>query len=367
MKQYDYLIIGAGIYGSIFAFEATKRGKKCLVIDKRSHIGGNMYTERINGINVHTYGPHIFHTNEEYIWKYINQFTEFKQFVYSPIALYEGKLYNLPFNMHTFYQLWGITDPSEVKARIEKQASSVGVIKNLEDQAISLVGMDVYEILIKGYTEKQWGRDCRELPKSIIKRLPVRFTFDNNYFNDKYQGMPINGYTHIFENLLADIEVKLNCDYFSDRSYFDSLSEKVIYTGPIDHFFDYKFGQLDYRSLEFRQEKHFVDNYQATYVINHTDKTKKYTRSIEHKHFDGQGSKDITIVTKEYPIEFKPGLEPYYPINDDYNNKKYSLYKEESKKWANFIFGGRLGEYRYYDMHQVIASALKTVNSEFLG
>lgn len=365
MKTYDYLIIGSGIYGSIFAYEANKRGKRCLVIDKREHIGGNMFTDRVAGINIHKYGPHIFHTNDEQIWKYINQFTTFNQFVYAPIANYNGKLFNLPFNMHTFYQLWGITEPALVKKRIEEQSSKVRVIKNLEEQAISLVGQDVYETLIKGYTEKQWGRSCKDLPKSIIKRLPVRFTYDNNYFNDRFQGIPNNGYTEIFENLLKGIEVKLGCDYFLEREYFNSISNKVVYTGPIDSFFNFKFGNLEYRSLHFEHLSYEIDNYQGTYVINYTDKSHKFTRSIEHKHFDKKGESNFTVVTKEYPMEFKVGSEPYYPINDELNNQRYLKYKNESDKLENFIFGGRLAEYKYYDMHQVIASVLKKINTEF--
>ncbi|MBS1736249.1 MAG: UDP-galactopyranose mutase [Bacteroidetes bacterium] len=364
--MYDYLIVGAGIYGSVFAYEAAKRGKTCLVIDKRNHIGGNMYTERVHGINVHKYGPHIFHTNDEKIWNYINKFTSFNQFVYNPVANYEDRLYNLPFNMHTFYQLWGIKDPNLVLDKINEQKGNAEVISNLEEQAISMVGSDIYEVLIKGYTEKQWGKKCNELPKSIIKRLPVRLTFNNNYFNDKFQGMPANGYTDIFINLLKGIEVRLATDYFGNRDYFNSLARKIVYTGPIDKFFDYKYGQLEYRSLEFETNVLNMNNYQGIYVMNYTSSKIPYTRVIEHKHFDNNGDEGITIVTKEHPKTGTINTEPYYPVNDEKNNKIFLQYRKESEMLHNVIMGGRLGEYKYYDMHQVIASALNMVSKELL-
>lgn len=362
--MYDYLIVGSGIFGAVFAHEATKKGKRCLVIDKRNHIGGNMYTRRYEGINIHEYGPHIFHTNDEKIWKYINQFTTFNSFVYSPLARYYDKYYNLPFNMNTFYQLWGIQEPAAVKRKINEQAKAVNRINNLEDQAISLVGVDVFNTLIKEYTEKQWGRSCKDLPKSIIKRLPVRYTYDNNYYNDRFQGMPDNGYTEIFEKLLDGIEVKLETDFFGNIEYFQTIAQKILYTGPIDRFFKYKYGQLEYRSLLFESLIHETDNYQGIYVVNQTSHDVQYTRSIEHRHFDGRGNDGITVITKEYPQTGTTSNEPYYPINDEANNLKYNLYKKESTLVNNVIFGGRLAEYKYYDMHQVIASALRAVKEE---
>ncbi|MDL4841985.1 UDP-galactopyranose mutase [Aquibacillus rhizosphaerae] len=365
--MYDYLIVGAGLFGSVFAYEAKKRGKKCLVIDKRDHIGGNIYTEKIEGINVHKYGAHIFHTNNERIWDYVNGFTKFNRYTNSPIANYKGELYNLPFNMNTFNTLWGVVSPDEAKAKIEQQKTVAGITepKNLEEQAISLVGTDIYEKLIKGYTEKQWGRSARELPAFIIKRLPVRFTYDNNYFNDQYQGIPIGGYTTIIEKMLEGIEVKLNVDFFEQRQELESLANKVVYTGMIDQYFDYKFGVLEYRSLHF--ETKVIDdttNYQGNAVINYTDKETPYTRIIEHKHFEF-GTQDKTIITEEYPSEWKPGDEPYYPINDDKNNETYKKYKALAENEPKVIFGGRLATYKYYDMHQVIGSALVTVEKEF--
>ena len=377
MYKYDYLIVGAGLFGSVFAYEATKRGKKCLVVEKRNHIGGNIFTENIEGINVHKYGAHIFHTNDKTIWDYVNQFAEFNRFTNSPIANYKGEIYNLPFNMNTFYQLWGVRTPEEAKKIIEKQRKESGIEnpKNLEEQAISLVGKDIYEKLIKGYTEKQWGRPATSLPAFIIKRLPVRFIYDNNYFNDKYQGIPIGGYTKIIEKMLENVEVHLNTDFFKHRRELEALANKIVYTGMIDQFYDYKFGVLEYRSLRFETEVlKGVENYQGNAVVNYTDRETPYTRIIEHKHFEFGTQKDTiitreypkdTIITREYPKEWKPGDEPYYPINDDKNNEIYKKYKELASQEKNVIFGGRLATYKYYDMHQVIASALITVEKEF--
>lgn len=365
--MYDYLIVGAGLFGSVFAYEAKKRGKTCLVIEKESQVGGHIYTEEINGIHVHTYGAHIFHTNNKKIWDYIQQFSEFNHFVNSPIANYKGELYNLPFNMNTFHQLWGVTTPQEAKDKIEEQRQAAGIETptNLEEQAISLVGTDIYHKLIKGYTEKQWGRPASELPAFIIKRLPVRFTYDNNYFNDRYQGIPVNGYTPIIEQMLEGIEVKLNTDYFENKEHYDSLANKVVFTGMIDQYYNYKFGILDYRSLRFEHE-YFeeLDNYQGNAVINYTDKDTPYTRIIEHKHFNF-GKQKGTLITKEYPATWNPGDKPYYPINDKENEEKYTQYKKLAKEDNKVIFGGRLATYKYYDMHQVINAALQTVRKKF--
>jgi UDP-galactopyranose mutase len=360
--MYDYLIVGSGFYGSICAYELTKVGKRVLVIDNRNHIGGNCYTENRDGINIHTYGAHIFHTSNEEVWKWINQFAEFNNYVNSPVAHYNGKLYSLPFNMWTFNQLWGVTTPEDAKEMIESQSKGIDEPKNLEDQAIKLVGKDVYEKLIKGYTEKQWRKPCSELPKEIIKRLPVRFTFNNNYFNDKYQGIPIGGYTKIFEKLLDGIDVKLGVDYFKDE-----LPEhtKVIFTGPIDRFFDYKYGELEYKTIRL-EHTHFTDrsNYQGNAVVNFTSGEIPYTRTIEHKHFEFTDT-PTTWVSAEYPIPYKAGeTEPYYPVNDSTNNEMYQKYKLESEKLENIHFGGRLAEYKYYDMHQVIESALNYIKKE---
>ncbi|MRH41622.1 UDP-galactopyranose mutase [Aquibacillus halophilus] len=365
--MYDYLVVGAGLFGSVFAHEANKRGKKCLVVDKRDHIGGNVYTEQIEGINVHKYGAHIFHTNNQKIWEYVNGFAEFNRYTNSPMAHYKGELYNLPFNMNTFNKLWGVVSPDEAKEKIEQQkvASGISEPKNLEEQAISLVGTDIYEKLIKGYTEKQWGRSARELPAFIIKRLPVRFTYDNNYFNDRYQGIPVGGYTGIIEKMLKGIDVRLNVDFFEERQELEGLADKVVYTGMIDHYYDYKYGVLEYRSLQFETNiLDDTDNYQGNAVINYTDEEIPYTRIIEHKHFEF-GTQDKTVITKEYPTEWKPGDEPYYPINDDKNNEMYKKYKALSTNEKNVIFGGRLATYKYYDMHQVIGAALATVDKEF--
>lgn len=362
----DYLIVGSGLFGAVFAHEARKRGKKVRIIEKREHVGGNVYCDQFEGINVHKYGAHIFHTNDKYIWDYVNQFVEFNRFTNSPMAISNGKIYNLPFNMNTFSQLWGIVRPEEAKGIIKRQSSEFAGKEpsNLEEQAISLVGRDVFESLIKEYTEKQWGRECKDLPPFIIKRLPVRFTYDNNYFKDRYQGIPIGGYNKLIDGLLEGIDVELNIDYFSDKEHYDGLADKVIYTGPIDRFFDYCFGRLDYRSLRFEHEVHDTDNYQGNAVINYIDKKYDFTRIIEHKHFEF-GNQEKTVVTKEYPKEFEDGDEYYYPVNDNKNNKVFSQYRQLSLELDKFIFGGRLAEYKYYDMHQVIASALRLVSDEF--
>jgi UDP-galactopyranose mutase len=362
-KKYDYLIVGAGPYGSVSAYELTKRGKKCLVIDKRKVIGGNCYTENIDGIHVHKYGAHIFHTNEKHLWDYVNQFAEFEQYNHNVIANYNEEMYTLPFNMWTFNQLWKVTTPEQAKEIIEKQKYK-GTITNLEEQALSMVGTDIYEKLIKGYTEKQWGKTCKELPPSIIKRLPVRFTWDSNYFNDKYTGVPIGGYTQIFDKMLEGTEVWLNKDYFDDRDYYNGLADKIIYTGPIDKFFDYQFGRLEYRSLEWETLKLDNDNFQGNPVINYTDIEIPYTRIIEHKWFDNQNQKG-TVISYEYPKDYNGHNEPYYPVRDTQNTKTYEKYHELTKGLKTHIFGGRLATYVYYDMHQIISQAL-TMLKEFI-
>jgi UDP-galactopyranose mutase len=359
-KKYDYLIVGAGPYGSVCAYELTKRGKSCLVIDKRNTIGGNCYTENNNGIHVHKYGAHIFHTNDKYIWDYINQFAEFKQYTHNVIANNNGEIFTLPFNMWTFKQLWGITSPQDAIQKIEEQRYK-GPITNLEEQALSMVGTDIYEKLIKGYTEKQWNKPCTELPPSIIKRLPVRFTWDSNYFNDKYTGIPIGGYTQIFEKMLKGIEVLLGKDYFNNREYYDNLADKIIYTGPIDRYFDYQFGKLDYRSLSWSNVTIDEDNFQGNPVVNYTDSKTFFTRILEHKWFDYQGQKG-TIISYEFPEEYNGHNEPYYPIRDNKNTQVYNKYNELTKGLNNVIFGGRLATYVYYDMHQIIAQALKMIS-----
>lgn len=363
--KYDYLIVGAGLFGSVFAHEMTKKNKKCLVIDRRKHLGGNVYNENQEGINVHKYGPHIFHTNDKKIWNYVNSFVEFHRFTYMPIANYKGDLYNLPFNMNTFYQLWKVRTPEEANAKIAEQVSSLNINnpQNLEEQAISLVGIDIYEKLIKGYTEKQWGRKATELPSFIIKRLPVRFIFDNNYFNDKYQGIPIGGYNKLIEGLLNGIETKTEVDFFKEKKTLEKLATKIVFTGKIDEYFDYKFGKLEYRSLEFEHQTLEMSNYQGNAVVNYTDAEIPFTRIIEHKHFEF-GNQKKTIITKEYPKEWEEGSEPYYPVNDTKNSQLYLKYKEIANNIHNVIFGGRLAEYKYYDMHQVIASALKKAKEE---
>jgi UDP-galactopyranose mutase len=364
MKQYDFVIVGAGLFGAVFAHEATKKGKKCLVIDKRTHLGGNIYCEETAGINVHKYGAHIFHTNDKKIWDYVNSFVEFNRYTNSPIANFEGELYNLPFNMNTFYQLWKVKTPQEAQQKINEQVAESGIKdpQNLEEQAISLVGTDIYEKLIKGYTEKQWGRKATELPAFIIKRLPLRFTYDNNYFNDKYQGIPIGGYNKLTEGLLKDIEVKTSVDFFANKAEYEALADKIVFTGHIDEYYDYCFGQLEYRSLRFENELLDTENFQGNAVVNYTEATIPYTRIIEHKHFEF-GKQAQTVVTKEYPCEWKLGMEAYYPINDDKNTEMFKQYRTLSQKEENVIFGGRLAEYKYYDMHQVIGSALVTAKS----
>ena len=363
--KYDYLIVGAGLYGAVFAHEATKKGKNCLVIDKRNHLGGNIYTENIEGINVHKYGAHIFHTSNKEIWDYVNSFVEFNRFTNAPIANYKGKLFNLPFNMNTFYQLWGVKTPEEAIKKIEEQRAEYTHItepKNLEEQALVLGGIDIYEKLIKGYTEKQWGRLATEIPAFIIRRLPFRFTFDNNYFNDTYQGIPIGGYTRLIEKLLKGIEVKRNVNYFKDKSELDKLAKEIIFTGKIDEFFAYQFGKLEYRSLHFDHEILDTSNYQGNAVINYTEKEVPFTRIIEHKHFEF-GTQEKTMITKEYPHEYSKDNEPYYPINDTKNQELLLKYQNLAQQYPNIIFGGRLAEYKYYDMHQVIEKALLKIKN----
>ena len=363
--KYDYLVVGAGLYGAVFAHEAKKAGKSVLVIDKRPNIAGNVYTEPVEEIQVHKYGAHIFHTNNKKVWDYVNQFAEFNRFTNSPVANYKGELYSLPFNMYTFNKMWGVVTPEEAAAKIEEQRKEAGISepKNLEEQAISLVGRDIYEKLIKGYTEKQWGRPCTELPSFIIKRLPVRLTFDNNYFNALYQGIPIGGYTQMVANMLDGIEVELNTDYLKDKEKYDAIADKVVYTGAIDAYFDYKLGALEYRSVRFETELLDVPNFQGNAAVNYTDAETPWTRIIEHKWFefgkDADGN-DLpkTVISKEFSSEWKPGDEPYYPVNDDKNGKLYAEYKKLADNEKNIIFGGRLGEYKYYDMDAVIASAL---------
>ena len=368
--KYDYLIVGSGLYGAVFAHEAKKAGKSVLVIDKRPNIAGNVYTENIEGINVHKYGAHIFHTNNKRVWDYITQFAEFNRFTNSPVANYKGELYSLPFNMYTFNKMWGVVTPEEASEKIAEQRKEItGEPKNLEEQAISLVGRDIYEKLIKGYTEKQWGRDCKELPAFIIKRLPVRLTFDNNYFNALYQGIPIGGYTGMIENMLDGIEVRLGVDYLLNKQDLDKLADKIVYTGAIDAYFDFRLCTLEYRSVKFENELLDIPNFQGNAAVNYTDRETPWTRIIEHKWFefgkDSNGN-DIpkTVISREYSSEWKPGDEPYYPVNDDKNSKLYQQYKTLAENEKNVIFGGRLGEYKYYDMDAVIASALDRANKE---
>lgn len=365
MQTYNYLIVGAGLFGAVFACEATKKGKKCLVIDKRPHIGGNIYTENIEGINVHKYGAHIFHTSNKEIWDYVNRFAEFNNYINQPVAVYKDELYNLPFNMNTFSKMWGIKTPQEAQDIIAAQIAGLNIDEptNLEEQALKLVGRDVYEKLIKGYTEKQWGRPCEELPSFIIKRLPLRFRYDNNYFNDRYQGIPIGGYTAMVEKLLDGVEVRTNTDYFDFIKENPNVAEKTVYTGMIDEFFDFCYGHLQYRSVRFETEVLDCDNYQGNAVVNYTEREIPYTRIIEHKHFEFQGG-EKTIISKEYSEEWKPGVEPYYPINNDENNALLAKYQELAAKRADVIFGGRLGMYKYYDMDKVIEAALECVNRE---
>lgn len=356
--MYDYLIVGAGFFGAVFAHEAQKQGKRCLVVERRGHIGGNCYTADVESIHVHRYGAHIFHTSDRQIWTYINQFCTFNNYVNSPIANYRGEIYNMPFNMNTFSRLWNISTPAEAKAIIDAQrADAPAQPQNLEEQAISLVGRDIYEKLVKGYTEKQWGRPCTELPAFIIRRLPVRFRYDNNYFNDRYQGIPEGGYTPIFEKLLDGIDVRLNCDYFDHKDELRAQCRKVVFTGPIDRYFDYCYGPLQFRSLRFESEVLDMENYQGNAVVNYTDRETPYTRVIEHKHFEF-GTQPKTVITREYPMDWHPGDEPYYTVNDEKNDQLYQRYAALSEREPDVLFGGRLGEYKYYDMDKVIASAL---------
>jgi len=367
MKKYDYLIVGAGLSGAVFADQARKAGKRCFVIDKRTHTGGNTYCEEVDGIHVHTYGAHIFHTNNERIWKYVNSFVEFNRFTNSPLAFYKGSLFNLPFNMNTFNQLWGVTTPGEAKERINEQRAKYAYIEqpaNLEEQALVLCGEDIYYSLIKGYTEKQWGREARELPAFIIKRIPFRFIFDNNYFNDKYQGIPTGGYNPLLKSLLEDTEVKLKEDYFVKREYWDSLADKVFFTGCLDEFFDFKLGYLEYRSLRFENERLEIDNFQGNAVVNYTERDIPFTRIIEHKHFDF-GNQSHTIITREYPLEYTRNEEPYYPVNDQKNTCLFEQYKKLAEQYPQVIFGGRLGQYAYMDMDKTIEAALNIAEREF--
>ena len=369
--RYDYLIVGAGLYGAVFARQAADAGKKVLVIDRRSHIGGNVYTEKVEDIDFHKYGAHIFHTNNQLVWQYVNRYVSFNRFTNSPVANYKGELYSLPFNMYTFNKMWGVVTPEQAQEKIETQRREAGITEpqNLEEQAISLVGVDIYEKLIKGYTQKQWGRDCRELPSFIIKRLPVRFTFDNNYFNALYQGIPIGGYTRLVENLLKGVEVRLNLDYLENKQELDALADRILYTGPIDAYFGYALGALEYRSVRFEHELLDKPNFQGNAAVNYTDAETPYTRIIEHKWFtfgkDEQG-RDLpkTIISREYSSEWHPGDEPYYPVNDDKNSALYERYKALAQREEGVLFGGRLGEYKYYDMDAVIAAALEAAEKE---
>lgn len=365
--KYDYLIVGAGLYGATFAQQAKQRGKSVLVVEKRDHIAGNIYTEEVEGIQVHRYGAHIFHTNNQEVWDYINRFAEFNRYTNSPVANYHGELYSMPFNMYTFNRMWGVIKPEEAQAIIERQRAEAGIAepKNLEEQAISLVGTDIYEKLVKGYTEKQWGRPCDQLPSFIIKRLPVRFTFDNNYFDARWQGIPMGGYTKLVENMLDGIEVRLGVDYLANKTALDALADKVIYTGSVDAYFDYKLGNLAYRSVRFDTEVLDTPNFQGNAVMNYTDRETPWTRIIEHKFFEF-GTQPKTVISREYSAEWHPGIEPYYPINDDVNGALYEQYKKLADAEPNVIFGGRLGEYKYYDMDAVIASALELAKRELI-
>ena len=364
--KFDYLIVGAGLFGAVFAHEAKKHGKRCLVVEKRNHIAGNIYTKDTEGIQVHQYGAHIFHTSNEEVWRYVNQFARFNHFVNSPIANYKGKLYNLPFNMNTFYQMWGVKTPAEAAQKIEEQRKAAGIVEpqNLEEQAISLVGEDIYRILIKGYTEKQWGRDCRDLPASIIRRLPVRFTFDNNYFKDRYQGIPEEGYTAMVSKMLEGIEVRLNTDFLENKEELEAMADKVVFTGPIDAYFNYTFGPLNYRSVRFETEILPISNYQGVAVVNYNEREVPFTRIIEHKHF-AFGTQEKTVISREYPSEWQLGVEPYYPVNDAVNTALYERYKALSEMNDKVHFAGRLGQYKYFDMDKVIAEALAYAHTEF--
>lgn len=365
--MYDYLIVGSGLFGSIFAYEAGKKGKQCLVVEKRDHIGGNIYTKEVEGIQVHQYGAHIFHTSNREVWEYVQQFAEFNRYTNSPVANYKGEIYNLPFNMNTFNKLWGVVTPAEAKAKIEEQAAAYRTEHpaNLEEQALNLVGKDIYEKLIKGYTEKQWGHHATELPPEIIKRLPVRYIYDNNYFNDIYQGIPIGGYTAMIEKMLAKAEVRLGVDYLEHKDELDALAEKVVYTGPIDAYYGYQFGELEYRSVSFETEVLDQPNYQGNAVVNYTEYEVPYTRIIEHKHFEF-GTQDKTVISREYPAAWKKGDEPYYPVNNEKNNMLYHSYEELAKEEKKVIFGGRLGTYKYMDMHHVVAEALRVTKEELI-
>lgn len=376
MRPYDYLIVGAGLFGSTFAYFARKRGKRCLVIDKRPHLGGNIYCEENEGINVHKYGAHIFHTSNKEVWNFVNTIVEFNRYTNSPVANYQGKLYNLPFNMNTFYQMWGVRTPEEAKAKIEEQkaeameamrAAGVKEPRNLEEQALTLIGKDIYVRLIKGYTEKQWGRKCTELPAFIIKRLPVRFVFDNNYFNDTYQGIPVGGYNKLIEGLLEGVETRMNVDFFADRTYCESLADKIVFTGKIDEFYGYCFGKLEYRTVRFEEEIHECCNYQGNAVVNYTERDIPYTRIIEHKHFEMFGNAvnacPKTVISKEYSTEWKEGMEPYYPVNDERNMLLAEKYRQLAETEKNVIFGGRLAEYKYYDMGPVVEKVFRIINS----
>lgn len=371
MRRYDCLVVGSGLYGATYAFLEKKCGKKCLVIDKRPHLGGNIYCEEIEGINVHKYGAHIFHTSNKRVWDFVNSIVEFNRYTNSPVANYRGKLYNLPFNMNTFYQMWGVTTPEQAVQKIEEQRlevknkmQSLGISepRNLEEQALYLVGKDIYECLIKGYTEKQWGRKCTELPSFIIKRLPIRLVYDNNYFNDKYQGIPLGGYNRLIEGLLAGIETKTSVDFFENRNYWENIADKIVFTGKIDEFFDYQFGKLEYRTVSFENEILNIPNFQGNAVVNYTDKKVPYTRIIEHKHFESFGKEVYdnpkTVISREYSVEWKSGLEPYYPINDSINMSLYQKYRDLTENRKNVVFGGRLAEYKYYDMAPIIEKVL---------
>ena len=365
MKQYDYILVGSGLYNGVFAWYAAKAGKTCLVLEKRNHLGGNIYCETIEDIHVHKYGAHIFHTSDRKVWDFVHQFAEFNRYTNSPVANYHGEMYNMPFNMNTFSKMWGISTPAEAKAKIEEQRAGItGEPKNLEEQAIRLVGRDIYEKLVKGYTEKQWGRDCKDLPAFIIKRLPVRYTYDNNYFNDLYQGIPVGGYNVIIDKLFAGCDVETGTDYLKNREKYDAMGNKIVYTGMIDAFYRYSFGKLEYRSLKFENEVLDEENHQGVAVVNYTAREVPYTRVIEHKHFEF-GTQPKTVITREYPTDWQEGMEPYYPVNDEKNQALYQKYAELAKKEEKVLFGGRLGEYKYYDMDKVIASAMQAAEREF--
>ena len=365
MKKYDYILVGSGLFAGVFAWYAKQHHKSCLVLEKRDHIGGNLYCEDIEGIHVHKYGAHIFHTSNKKVWEFVNSLVEFNRYTNSPMAYYKGEMYNMPFNMNTFHKLWGVCTPQEAMEKIQEQRAGIqGEPRNLEEQAISLVGRDIYERLIKGYTEKQWGRDCKDLPSFIIRRLPVRYIYDNNYFNDRYQGIPIGGYNVLISRLFEGCEIQTCADYLERREYYEGLGEKIVYTGTIDGYFQYQFGNLEYRSLRFESELLDMPNYQGNAVVNYTEREIPYTRIIEHKHFEF-GTQEKTVITREYPEEWKPGMEPYYPVNDEKNAALYAKYAELAKKEPHVIFGGRLAEYKYYDMDKVIESAMACAEKEF--